>query len=262
MIKFETNPAPEPFSMRANWAAMRTVPQIPVEDLAGTTVVGLFDDARLELTFAAESVHIVLTSDAYQADFTADDLDFVQPRPNIRYFDLVDNASSRSLTVVEHENGSLLAVFNDLEYRDGQQNLVQRTYSGVSGTAAAGAPQFQLSKDLNGKRAVVTYREGHVLEHIYVNSGSVAWQLLQGRSAPGHAEAHPSTIWKLDEGLYFLGWVEYRPIAVLLVMDFTEKRNVGKVLAVDDEGFVNERAGARIDHFGEVASYPDGSAPV
>lgn len=262
MIKFETNPAPGPFSMRANWAAMRTMPEIAVEEIAGTTLTGVFDGARLELTFGPSDVHIVLKSDDYEADFTADDLDFVRPRPGIRYFDMVDAASNRTLTVVESEQGGLLAVFNDLEERDGQPNLVQRTYSGLIESAGSDAIGFELSKDLNGKRAVVTYREGHVLEHIYLNSTSVAWQLLQGRSAPGHAEAHPSTIFKLDDGLYFLGWVEYRPIAVLLVMDFNAMRNAGKVLAIDDLGFVNERAGARIDHFGETAKYPVGSEPI
>lgn len=262
MIKFETNPPPAPFSMRASWDANRTMPQIPAEEVAGTTVTGIFDGARLEISFAESTAHIVLTSAEFTTDFTTDDNDLVLPRPGIRYFDLVDNAGSRSLTVVEHENGSLLAVFNDLEERDGQHNLVQRTFSGVTEAAGARAPGFELSTDLNGKRAVVTYREGHTLEHVYLNSGSVAWQLLKGKSAPGHAEAHPSTIWKLDEGLYFLGWVEYRPIAVLLVMDFTEKRNAGKVLAVDDEGWINERAGARIDHFGEIAQYPEGCQPV
>lgn len=261
MITLENNPAPQPLNMRSGWVALRQLPLVDPAELAGQTHRFRLEDGSLSVEFGGDSAVVDVASPGYSASFHADDLDIVQSRPGFRYIDLADTANARSLTLFVSDEGAVLAIFNDVETRDGRPNVVQRVFRGLSDSAPADTPLFEQSSDLVGQRAVVSYQEDHVLEHVYLNTGAIAWQLLQGVNGAGHAEAHQATTWKVAEGLYVLAWVEHNPVAVLLLMDFDAMLNTGKVMAIDDSGFVNEKAGARIDYFGAPVWYPSGSEP-
>lgn len=261
MITLENNPAPAPLNMRSGWVALRQLPLVDPADVAGQTHRFRLEEGSLSVEFRDGSALVDIASPGYTTSFVADDLDLVQSRPDFRYIDLADTAHARSLTLFVSDAGAVLAIFNDVETRDGRPNVVQRVFRGLSESAPAGTALFEQSADLVGQRAVVSYQEDHVLEHVYLNSGAIAWQLLQGVNGVGHAEAHQATTWKVGDGLYVLAWVEHKPVAVLLLMDFDAMLNAGKVMAIDDSGFVNERAGARIDYFGAPVWYPSGSEP-
>lgn len=261
MITLESNPAPRPLNMRSGWIELRQLPSIESARLAGTTLDARFGDGTLTVEFQGDTARVDFSSSEYSASFVADDLDLVQSRSDVRYLDLVDTPNERSLTLFVSDAGAVLAIFVDVEKREGSPNVVQRAFSGLSQNASSDTQPFAMSSELVGKRAVVSYQDDHVLEHIYLNSDAIAWQLLQGINGVGHAEAHQATTWKVADGLFVLGWVEHNPVAVLLLMDFTAKLNTGKVMAIDDSGFVNERAGARIDYFGDAVWYPEGSEP-
>lgn len=242
--------------------ALRQLPLVDPDQLAGTTSTFRLEEGSLTVAYRHGSAQVDIDTPDFAASFLGDDLDIVQARPDFRYIDITDTTNERSLTLFVSAYGPVLAIFNDVESRAGEPNLVQRAFRGLNASAAGGTELFAQSTELVGQRAVVSYQEDHVLEHVYLNSGAIAWQLLQGINGVGHAEAHQATTWRVGDGLYVLGWVEHKPVAVLLLMDFSAMLNSGKVMAIDDSGFVNERAGARIDYFGPTAWYPNGSEPI
>jgi hypothetical protein len=260
---FESNPAPQPVNLRTGWDGHRVVNDL---DFAGRT----FD---LSGTEGGHVTITVLTADTADWTFTTDAgvttisgavVDFAEMREGVVFFDTWSLDEKASISgVLDLASGAALWFASLLGERDGAPNMRVWTEAAlIEGLATADTVPFAPTRDLIGKRAVVAYEDDHILEHFYFSTQVVGWQLLKGKNRGGSAQADEAVYYKIAEDLYFLGWVEFRPISACLLLDYRQKRNVGKVFAWDDYGLTNERAGATILSFGELPEYPENAEPV
>lgn len=260
MIKLESNPGKTPLNERSGWIDLRGMPTVSSSELEGERLdLELNGSAKVSIEFTAGGATVSTYIDNKASTYNCDQVDVVLARPGVTYYDLVESEGQRSVTVVKNDAGAVLVALHEFEERDGEPNVVQRV---AAGSASGSSPElFEPSSDLVGKRAIVSYQEDHVLEHIYFNSRTFGWQLLQGENEVGHGEANRATTWKIADELYVLTWVENHPVGAFLLMDYAAQRNVGKIIAIDDFGFTNQPAGARIDYFGTEIVYPEGCRP-
>jgi hypothetical protein len=137
---------------------------------------------------------------------------------------------------------------------DQQQDLYPCIVTGSDGVMP------ELTRELVGKRAYAEYADGHAVEHVYFNPRRIVWQGL-GRFDYSGSECDSATVWKIDEKLYLLTWVEeWQAVGAALLLDYTAMRNVGVLYGQDDHGFVHTLCGARLQLLQDL-EYPAGYEP-
>ena len=252
-IVLESSPIRKRLSLRSGWEQYRKAADSTLDgrvielEVPGETTV------RLEFT-GGELVWTVTGEHAGSGQGT---YDLAERRPGIFFIDTADLLQERSLSVLLDDNtGSAMVVHHQLTSRWGSLNMTQTTQP--ARVAGSDAPLYEQTTDLIGRRAIVYYEDDHAIEHVYMNQGLIAYQLISGMNGVGHGAGLRATTWKVGEELYFLTFVETRPESVCLLMDFTGGRNVGKLFVRDDYGLINMPAGAKISTYGPTIEYPEG----
>lgn len=252
-IVLESSPIRHRLSLRSGWEQYRKS--------ADTTFDGRVielevpGDGTVSLTFTAGELEWSVSGE-YSGSGRGP-YDLAERRPGIFFIDVADLLQERSVSVLLDDNsGSAMVVHHMLSSRWGSLNMTQATQP--ARVAGSDAPLYEQTSDLVGRRAIVYYEDNHAIEHVYMNPGLIAYQLLSGMNGVGHGAGLRATTWKIGEELYFLTFVETRPESVCLLMDFTGGRNVGKLFVRDDYGLINMPAGAKITTYGPTIEYPDG----
>lgn len=250
-IVLESNPIRNKLSLRTGWEQYR---EPPATSLEGRTIELEVEGGTVTLSFSGDQLTWNVTGD--QAGSGVGTFQLGELRDAIYFVDVADLSQERSLSVLlDDTTGSAMVVHHRLSSRWGVLKMTQ--YTQAARVAGSGAPLYEQSNDLVGKRALVAYEDDHVIEHIYMNRGLLGYQLLSGENGAGHGAALRGTTWKIGENLYFLTFVEERPESVCLLMDYDLGRNVGKLFVRDDYGLINMPAGAKITNFGPTMEYPD-----
>jgi hypothetical protein len=261
MHTIESNPGPQPTNLRTGWEGHRTTTAV---DLAGRSFAVTGESGgTVAITIGADSADWSWTYPDGVLAVAGAWVDVQRVRDDVLWIDTIDPESKTSLSLVINDAGQAIIYRARVSERDGAANMISSYEPGlVDAVAAAGTELFAESRDLIGKRAIVAYEDDHILEHVYFSTTVFGWQLLKGKNRAGGAQADLSVTYKLADDLYFIGWVEFRPVTAGLVMDYAAMRNVGKIFAWDDLGLTNEPAGATILSYGETIDYPADAMPV
>jgi len=247
-----------PYEHRFAWSRNR-VPstnalagrQIPLERDDGQTVTLAFD-AKTVSWRDGEAGSVDVPYDAVELREGVFSVELVHPA--------VDGSPSRHVATslaLNLRNGTGLLVRHTVTVGD-ESDLRQDVYP--CRITGSGASYPELSAELVGRRAYVEYADGDAVEHVYLNPRRIGWQSLGGNDVSS-AGCEESTTWKLGEELFVLAWVkDWKPVAVMLLMDFERHRNAGAILGQDDEGFFHFLCGARVSVLGQTA-YPPGYEP-
>ena len=243
-----------PYDQGGPWANYR-LPS--TEELASRDIALTLDDgSTVELSFDKETLRWRGGPGATGASAT---YDAVAVRPNIYFVQFLhrDNRTATSMVVNLNSGGGVL-VTNSLIRGDHRTDLQQDIYSCI--VTGSNGPFPQLTAELVGKRAYAEYSDDHVAEHVYFNPRRIVWQGLCKFDSSG-SECDQATMWKLDDQLFLLTWVEeWEPVGACLLLDYTAMRNVGVLFGQDDNGLVHELCGARLRMLGEI-TYPAGYEP-
>lgn len=246
-------PAP-PYDLRSPWGDNR----IPSTDELSGREVSLTTDTGKTVVFSFGDTDAtwrdVLDDSEQKASYDA-----VASRENIYFVDILhedpDNLTSIALNL--GTNAAVLMrtrLVRSDGHTDQQQDLYPCVVTGSDGVLPA------LTRELVGKRAYAEYADGHAVEHVYFSPRRIVWQGL-GRFDYSGSECDHSTIWKIDERLYLLTWVEeWQAVGAALLLDYTAMRNVGVLYGQDDHGFVHTLCGARLQLLQEL-EYPAGYEP-
>ncbi|HEX4010726.1 MAG TPA: MoaF N-terminal domain-containing protein [Solirubrobacteraceae bacterium] len=243
-----------PYNLRSPWGNNR-IPS--TEALTGREIALERDDgATVTLAFTSDTVTWRDGADEPEQQAA---YDAVAARDGVYFIDFL-HANSDLLTSIilnERTNGAVL-IRHTIVRDDGRADLQQDLYPClVAGTD--GEPPT-LSGDLVGKRAYAEYADGHAVEHVYFNPRRIVWQGL-GRFDYSGSECDHATMWKIDDQLYLLTWVEeWQAVGAALLLDYSALRNVGVLYGLDDSGFVHTLCGARLQLLADL-SYPPGYLP-
>ncbi|MEO8527818.1 MAG: MoaF N-terminal domain-containing protein [Pseudolysinimonas sp.] len=251
-IVLESSPIRHRLSLRSGWEQYRKSAESTLEGRVIDLEIPGEGAVRLEFT---EGALVWSVTGDYEGSGRGE-YDLAERRPGIFFIDVADLLQERSLSVLLDDNtGSAMVVHHMLSSRWGSLNMTQVT--SPARIVGSEAPLFEQTSELIGRRAIVYYEDDHAIEHVYMNPGLIAYQLLSGVNGVGHGAGLRATTWKIGDELYFLTFVESRPESVCLLMDFTGGRNVGKLFVRDDYGLINMPAGAKIDTYGPTIEYPD-----
>lgn len=218
--------------------------------------------ATLELSFAAGEVTWKLVANDDVTD-GSDTYDAVEIRPDLFFVDFCTSGRDRAVSIaLDRGRGRALVIVNDLvDGADGLALLVRASPARVSGTDDY--EPIEPTAELTGRRLYCEYSDGVVLEHSYLNSRVIAWQWLKTPLPElRHEVGVDSTMyWKIDDSLYLLHAMGEGTIELTLLLDLTQKRNVGRLFGQGMVDFVDERCGARLTLLG-TTDYPDGYHPA
>src|SRR5579875_7927 len=242
-----------PYDLRSPWGDNR-IPS--TKALAGQEFVLTSDDGgTFTMTLSEDELAWQGPQDA--AGVTAS-YDAVESRPGIYFIDFAHDDPDRITSVVLNlGTGGAIVIRHTIVRGTARADLRQELYPcviGSDGTAPA------LTTELVGKRAYAEYADGHAVEHVYFNPRRIVWQGL-GRFEYSGSECDVSTLWKVDEQLYLLTWVEeWQAVGAALLLDYQAMRTVGVLYGLDDTGHVHTLCGARLKLLSEM-DYPPGYEP-
>jgi hypothetical protein len=230
--------------------------------LAGTTLdLRLEDGSALVLKLDADTVDWQLRDDGLLQD-GSDGYDAVEMRPGIFFVDYVTADADMAVSlVVDTDRGRAVTVINRMIPQEDSLAVRQLVRSAsVTGADAAYEP-IEETRELIGKRLFCEYSPDCVLEHLYLNSRTFAWQHLNAPPDMAYeADRDNASMWKIAEQLYLLttagGAVE-----LTLLMDLGQMRNVGRLFGRNPRGVLDERCGAKIVYLGQT-TYPEGYEPA
>lgn len=222
----------------------------------------LANGAGFDLSFAGGRVRWQL-ADGGAATEGEDEYDAVEVRPDLFFVDFCTGDRDRAVSIVlDRGRGRSLVLINDLvDDGDGSRLVVRSSAARVS--TNDDYDPIEATGELTGRRLFCEYSDGVALEHIYVNSRVLAWQWLKTPLPElAHEVGVESTMyWKIDDSLYLLHSMGDGAIELTLLLDFEQKRNVGRLFGQGMVDFVDERCGARITLLGQT-DYPNGYRPA
>lgn len=239
--------------------------RLPSTDaLAGTDLTLRFDGGGvLSLSFSAEEVRWGLEgSDG--ASWSGDNgYDAVEVRPALFfvYFVAADGAGALSI-VIDRELGSAVVVQDRFVANGGKTGLrVLVDPARLDGLTGAYEPIAE-TRELLGKRLFCEYSEEAALEHIYLNSGTLAWQWVKVEVPALKREVgvEAASYWKVRDRLYLLVSRGEGAVDLTLLLDLEQGRNVGRLFGETSLGILDRRCGAKIVFLGEF-SYPADRQP-
>lgn len=243
-----------PYDLRSPWGANR----IPSTDELSGRETSLITDtaATVRFSFSGDTVE---WQDIADGSPRSARYDAVAARDGVYFIDILHEDTDNLTSIVLNlgTNGAVL-MRTRLVRGDGRLDLQQDLYpSTVEGTNGI---MPELSRDLVGKRAYAEYADGHAVEHVYFNPRRIVWQGL-GRFDYSGSECDHATMWKIDDQLYLLTWVEeWQAVGAALLLDYDAMRNVGVLYGEDDHGFIHTLCGARLQLLQEL-NYPAGYEP-
>lgn len=243
-----------PYDLRSPWGDNR----IPSTDELSGREVSLITDTGKSVRLAFRGT-TVTWRDVHDDSDQSSTYDAVAARDGVFFIDILhqDPDHLTSLVLNLGTNGAVL-VRQQLIRNDQRTDLQQDLYPCVVADTNGSLPA--LSRDLVGRRAYAEYADGHAVEHVYFNPRRIVWQGL-GRFDYSGSECDHATVWKLDEQLYLLTWVEeWQAVGAALLLDYTALRNVGVLYGQDDQGFVHTLCGARLQVLQDL-QYPSGYEP-
>ena len=246
--------APRTYDLRSPWGDNR----IPSTDELSGREISLTTDTGKTIAFSFSDTGVtwrdVLDDSEQKASYDA-----VASREGVFFVDILHNEPDDLTSIVLNlgTNGSIL-MRTRLVRGDGRTDQQQDLYPCVVTDSDGVMPE--LTRELVGKRAYAEYADGHAVEHVYFNPRRIVWQGL-GQFDYSGSECDNATMWKIDEQLYLLTWVEeWQAVGAALLLDYTAMRNVGVLYGQDDHGLVHTLCGARLRVLQEL-EYPAGYEP-
>ncbi len=242
-----------PYDLRSPWGDNR-IPSTTV--LTGREVVLTRDDGEV-FTLSLGEAELSWREPESSSPITAS-YDAVESRPDVYFVDFGHSDQDKITSVVlNFRTGGAIVIRHTIVRGNARADLRQELYPCVIGEEGT-APG--LTTELVGKRAYAEYADGHAVEHVYFNPRRIVWQGL-GRFEYSGSECDVSTLWKVDEKLYLLTWVEeWQAVGAALLLDYDAMRNVGVLYGLDDGGHVHTLCGARLKLMSEM-DYPVGYEP-
>ncbi|MBV9805488.1 MAG: MoaF N-terminal domain-containing protein [Solirubrobacterales bacterium] len=233
--------------------------------LAGEKIEITFDDgSALALALDADTLRWRLTDEDGHSAGGECAYDAVETRPGLFFLDFVAAGAQRAVTtVVDRGGGRALALVSDIVDSDGQADLQQRVRTGRVAGAEGKYEPITATRELLGRRLYCEYSNGVAIEHVYLNSQAFAWQRLKTSIDELTPEVGIETgmIWKIGPELFLLHSRGRLPVALILLLDLEQRRNVGRLFGTGNFGPVDDRCGAKITFLGRMA-YPDGYEPA
>lgn len=237
--------------------------RLPSTDaLAGECIVLELDDATtLELAFQARTLHWSLSGEGTSAQ---SGYDAVEMRPGCFFVDLVTSGAQRQMTIVlDRWRGRAIVLVNDLIGFDDARQLQQSCATARIAGAGGRYEPIEETRELLGRRLYCEYSDEVAIEHIYLNSRTVAWQWLKVPIAELAHEVGTESVmmWKIAEELFLLHGIGRLPMTLTLLLDLDRRRNVGRVFGLGANGTADIRVGAKLSFLSETP-YPDGYRPA
>lgn len=242
-----------PYDLRSPWGDNR-IPS--TEALAGREFVLTHTDGEV-FTLTLDADELTWHEPGAASSITAT-YDAVESRPGVYFVDFAHSDPDGITSIVLNlGTGGAIVIRHTIVRGNARADLRQELYPCVVGDEGT-APG--LTTELVGKRAYAEYADGHAVEHVYFNPRRIVWQGL-GRFEYSGSECDVSTLWKVDESLYLLTWVEeWQAVGAALLLDYQALRNVGVLYGLDDSGHVHTLCGARLKLLSEM-EYPAGYEP-
>ena len=243
-----------PYDLRSPWGDNR----IPSTDELSNREISLTTDTGETVDFSFSDAEVTWRDVHDESEHTAS-YDAVASRKDVYFVDIL-HADPDHLTslVLNLARNTAVLMRTRLVRGNGRTDQQQDLYPCIVTGSDGAMPE--LTRELVGKRAYAEYADGHAVEHVYFNPRRIVWQGL-GRFDYSGSECDNATMWKIDEQLYLLTWVEeWQAVGAALLLDYTAMRNVGVLYGQDDHGFVHTLCGARLQMLQEL-EYPAGYEP-
>jgi hypothetical protein len=239
--------------------------RLPSTDaLAGTDIMLRLDSGGvLSLSFTADEVRWELERSDGTTWSGDNGYDAVEVRPSLYfvYFVAADGAGAVSV-VADRDMGRAVVVQDRFVESDGKTGLrVLVDPARLDGTTGAYEPIAE-NRELLGKRLFCEYSEEAALEHIYLNSGTLAWQWVKVELPALKREVgvEAASYWKVRDRLYLLVSRGEGAVDLTLLLDLEQGRNVGRLFGETSSGILDRRCGAKIVFLGEF-HYPADRQP-
>lgn len=188
----------------------------------------------------------------------------VEIRPGAFHVDADISAVHQALSlVVDRDAGRAIVVDSVVRLAGGLVTLHQRIRTARLEGARTPYEPIGETRELIGRRLICEYAPGTAMEHLYLNSSTIAWQRL--KSPPELAfevEWERASMWKVRDELFLLGSVGRFPLELVLLLDLEQNRNVGHLFGRSSSGsLLYQLCGARIIPLGRT-DYPPGYLPA
>jgi hypothetical protein len=243
------------YDLRSPWGDNR----IPSTDELSGREISLTTDVGKTIVFSFSDTEVTWRDVQDDSERTSS-YDAVASREGVYFVDILHADSDDDLTsiVLNLARNAAVLIRSRLVRSNGRTDQQQDLYPCV--VTGSDGVRPELTRELVGKRAYAEYADGHAVEHVYFNPRRIVWQGL-GRFDYSGSECDNATMWKIDEQLYLLTWVEeWQAVGAALLLDYTAMRNVGVLYGQDDHGFVHTLCGARLQLLQEL-EYPPGYEP-
>jgi len=229
--------------------------------LAGETITLAYDHGE-ELVFDLGGDRLKWrTKDGQRGE---EPYDAVELRPGIFFLHHAseDAAIGRS-HVIDRPGGRAVTAWDDAS------GPVLRRFVHSARTGDDGGPYVPIAetRELIGRRAYCQYSDEAALEHVYVNSAAILWQWLVLPDDPrfdvlkAEVGIEAVSMRKVGDDLFFLALNDGGPVGLTLLMDFTQKRNVGMLFGRTQAGLLSRPVGADIVLLNNM-QYPAGFEPA
>jgi len=224
--------------------------------------IQLDDGCTLVLEAAGQTMHWEVRPLAGERSFGRARFAAARLRPDVLLIDFADPDLGGVLTVVINDaRRSALTVLSELHGPSAGGNPRQLIRPGELIDAEGDRIPIGETRELIGTRLIHDIAGGGTVEHSYVNTQVVVWQLLHGPAAEvGTAGQENVSLWRIDGGLYLLASVGGHGTELVQLIDLDRGESVGRVFGHVKLRVLHERFRGRVIALGRT-TYTDEYRP-
>jgi hypothetical protein len=224
--------------------------------------IQLDDGCTLLLEAAGQTLHWEVRPLAGERSFGRARFAAARLRPDVLLIDFADPDLGGVLTVVINDaRRSALTVLSELHGPSAGGNTRQLIRPGELIDAEGDRIPIGETRELVGTRLIHDIAGGGTVEHSYVNTQVVVWQLLHGPAAEvGTAGQENVSLWRIDGGLYLLASVGSHGTELVQLIDLDRGESVGRVFGHVKLRVLHERFRGRVIALGRT-TYSDEYRP-